>query len=56
MVLIVALTGLGGHPHRPIAAARGEVEVVISVSQLEVVVTAPSVALVDAVETIADMN
>ena len=49
MVLILALTGMGGHPHRPITAVRGEVEVVDRVPQLEIVPTAPSVAIIDAV-------
>ena len=47
--LILALTGVGGHSSRPITAVRGEVEVGDSVSRLEVVVTEPPVAIIDAV-------
>ena len=49
LVLILALTNMGGHPHRPITAVRGEVEFVDSVAELEGVATAPSVAIIDAV-------
>ena len=49
MVLILAVTGMGGHPHRPMTAVRGEVEVVDNASQHGVVAAAPSVAIIDAV-------
>ena len=49
MVLILALTSMWGHPHRPNTAVRGEVEVVGSVAEVEPIATAPSVAIIDAV-------